>query len=74
MTSNQKRYGFDVGTRVTLLREADVDGIVMQIDGSHDLGGSTTCLVVWGAQDLEEASSRPVQDRDIQWSNKLVAG
>lgn len=73
MTDNQKRYGFDVGSRVTLLREADVDGVVVQIDESHDLGGSTTCLVVWDARDLEEALSRPPQDRDIQWSNKIVA-
>lgn len=66
-------YGFDVGSRVSLFKEPDPAGVVVQIDVDHDVGGSTTCLVVWGADDLEDAMSRSEDERDIQWSNKLVA-
>lgn len=67
------RYGIDVGSRVTLFKEPDPEGVIVQIDVDHDLGGTTTCLVVWGAEDLDDAMSRMKEERDIQWTNKLVA-
>lgn len=67
------RYGFEVGDQVALMREAEPSGIVVAIDHLHDLGGTTTCQVVWGAKTMEEALEAPLSDRDIQWTNKLAA-
>jgi hypothetical protein len=47
-------------------------GIVTELDVDYDLGGVTTCRVVWGAETIEDATETPRADQDIQWTNKLV--
>jgi hypothetical protein len=47
-------------------------GIVTEIDTDCDLGGVTTCRVVWGAKSSEDAMSTLREDQDIQWTNKLI--
>lgn len=66
----EARLEFKVGSNVRHLRDDSLEGVMVQID--EDLGGVTTCRVVWGAQSLEEALATPREDQDIQWTTKLV--
>lgn len=67
------QYGFEVGSSVFHVKDVGGDaGIVTEIDNEFDLGDVTTCRVVWGAVDLADALATPKEDRDIQWTNKLV--
>jgi len=65
-------YGFVVGDMVTHVGDNAVRGIVTELDAGYDLGGVTTCRVVWGAATVEEAMATPRDDQDIQWTNKLL--
>lgn len=65
-------YGFQLHDRVSHIKDNDLHGIVTELDGDHDLGGVTTCRVVWGAYSVEDAMSTPRDDQDIQWTNKLI--
>jgi len=65
-------YGFLVDDFVEHVRDNTLIGIVVQIDSEHDLGGVTTCRVVWGAKTVAEAHATDKIDQDIQWTNKLV--
>lgn len=66
-------YGFDVGDVVYHEKDIHgVSGIVTNIDYDNDLGGVTTCNVVWGATSWVDAINTPRTDQDIQWTNKLV--
>lgn len=56
-------YGFKVGDSVAHIRDQGGDiGIVISIDEDYDLGGVTTCEVLW----------QECTDVDIQWTNKLI--
>lgn len=67
------KYGFAVGHSVFHVKDVGGEaGIVTEIDDEFDLGDVTTCRVVWGASDLADALATPKEDRDIQWTNKLV--
>jgi hypothetical protein len=65
-------YGFDVADTVRHIKGGAMSGIVTELDSEHDLGGVTTCRVVWGAESVEDAMATPREDQDIQWTNKLV--
>lgn len=65
-------YGFQVGDTVCHLKDGETLGVVTELDADHDLGGVTTCRVVWGANSVEDAMATPRADQDIQWTNKLV--
>lgn len=65
-------YGFVVGNSVCHIGDNAMAGIVTELDAEYDLGGVTTCRVVWGAESLEDALATPREDQDIQWTNKLV--
>lgn len=64
-------YGLQVGDSVRHIKGGEA-GIVTELDAAHDLGGVTTCRVVWGASSVEDAQTTPRADQDIQWTNKLV--
>jgi hypothetical protein len=66
-------YGFIVGDSVTHVKEPyGPKAFVTEIDADHDLGGVTTCRVVWNAMTWDEAKNSPREDSDIQWTNKLT--
>lgn len=65
-------YGFGVGDSVYHVGDNAMGGIVTELDADYDLGGVTTCRVVWGATSFEDAMATPRDDQDIQWTNKLV--
>lgn len=66
-------YGFGVGSKVNHVKDVGGEsGFVIEIDSDHDLGDVTTCRVVWGAKDFDEAKALPKEDSDVQWTNKLV--
>lgn len=64
-------YGFKVRDRVCHVGDNNISGIVTELDAEHDLGGVTTCRVVWDAKTFKEAMESPREDHDIQWTNKL---
>lgn len=64
-------YGFIEGDVVSHVKDSEEQGVVVAIDSAYDLGGVTTCRVVWGVTTLEEARKVPTQDQDVQWTNKL---
>lgn len=65
-------YGFKIGDSVCHISDMDEQGIVTELDSEYDLGGVTTCRLVWGAASYEDAMDTPRMDQDIQWTNKLV--
>lgn len=62
----------DVGDKVTHRKGDGEIGFVMEVDFEYDLGGVTTCRVVWDVETFEQAKAAPREDQDIQWTNKLV--
>ncbi len=62
--------GFASGDRVCHSRDSNLEGVIVALDS--DVGGLTTCSVVWGATSLDDALAAPHCDRDVQWTNKLV--
>jgi hypothetical protein len=71
-TTGAGDYGFVVGNSVCHIGDNAMEGIVTELDAEYDLGGVTTCRVVWGATSVEDAMATPREDQDIQWTNKLV--
>jgi hypothetical protein len=59
-----------VGSNVQHVRDDSLNGVVVEMD--EDLGGVTTCRVVWGAKSLEDALAASREDQDIQWTTKLL--
>lgn len=56
--------------KVEHVKDGSVKGIVVHVD--DNLKGTTTCRVAWGVETQEEAEKMPVEDTDIQWTNKLI--
>ncbi len=69
---NAVDYGFAVGDVVNHVKDASATGVVTEIDTDFDLGGVTTCRVLWDVGTLEEAHTFPYKDQDVQWTNKLA--
>lgn len=65
-------YGFGVGDAVCHIGDNAMEGIVTELDADYDLGGVTTCRVVWDAASVADAMATPRDDQDVQWTNKLV--
>lgn len=65
-------YGFTVGDKVCHVKDHSVFGICTQLDSDYDLGGITTCGVVWGVESLNDAMDTSLDETDIQWTNKLI--
>lgn len=56
-------YGFSIGDRVYHIKDSSLVGVVTAIDSDFDLGGITTCEVLW--------DDSLVDLTDVQWTNKL---
>lgn len=65
-------YDISIGDTVCHVGDNAMEGIVTELDAEYDLGGVTTCRVVWDAKSVEDAMATPREDQDIQWTNKLV--
>lgn len=72
ITEALPEYHVKVGDLVAHEKELETAGIVTELDADYDLGGVTTCRVVWGATTMEAALNTPREEQDIQWTNKLV--
>lgn len=72
LRSIKEVIALDVGDKVTHRKGEGEIGFVMEVDFEYDLGGVTTCRVVWDVETFEQAKAVLREDQDIQWTNKLV--
>lgn len=72
LRSIKEVIALDVGDRVTHRKGDGETGFVIEVDFEYDLGGVTTCRVVWDVETFEQAKAAPLEHQDIQWTNKLV--
>lgn len=72
LRSIKEIIGLEVGDKVTHRKGDGETGFVIEVDFEYDLGGVTTCRVVWDVETFEQAKASPREHQDIQWTNKLV--
>ena len=72
LRSIKELIALDVGDKVTHRRGDGEVGFIIEVDFEHELGGVTTCRVVWDVENFEQAKATPREHQDIQWTNKLV--
>jgi len=72
LRSIKELIALDIGDKVTHRKGDGETGFIVEVDFEYDLGGVTTCRVVWDVETFEQAKAAPREHQDIQWTNKLV--